>query len=147
MENQLQNFIDHKLMKKDSKWIKKNKFSGEEDTLLKTLFEIYGSDWKKISDEIKTKSAKQCRNRWNMYLNPNINNNPLSNDEEKSLIFWVERCGTNWALIHSLFPGRTPSCLKNHFITYCSRNNIDIKDFHNLGKEVRKEKNLKKKTL
>lgn len=44
---------------------KRQKFTKEEDEQLAKLVKKFGtSDWLKISKEMKTKSARQCRERW-----------------------------------------------------------------------------------
>lgn len=44
---------------------KRQKFTKEEDEQLAKLVKKFGtSDWPKISKEMKTKSARQCRERW-----------------------------------------------------------------------------------
>ena len=122
----------------------KCRFTIKEDKKLKELVKIYGCSWTKISEEIKTKSARQCRNRWKLYLNPDLINKPFSQEETQTLMFWVEKCGTDWSTIVHLFPGRSGPSLKNHFTTYCSRNKIEKAPYIIRAKEIREER--KKKT-
>ena len=117
------------IMNNKKKIYEKLKFTKYEDELLIELIKKYNKNWKLISIEMNNKTPKQCRNRWNLYLNPKINHNPLNELEIKCLIFWVEKVGTNWSTIVTLFPGRTSTILKNTFIKYCKHLNLNIKDF------------------
>lgn len=48
---------------------KRKKFTKEEDVHLKDLVNKYGSNnWTKISNEMKGRSQRQCRERWVFYL-------------------------------------------------------------------------------
>jgi len=122
----------------------KNRFTSEEDNLLRELVEKNGENWSFIADEMKTKNPRQCRNRWRFYLNPNVNNEPFTEEETKALMFWVEKCGTDWATMVGMFPGRTCPALKNHFVTYCNRNSIDKNVYVERAKAIRQER--KKRT-
>ena len=121
----------------------KNRFTLEEDDQLKLLVQKIGENWSKISQIMKTKNSRQCRNRWKFYLTPQISKEPFTEEETKALLFWVEKCGTDWSTIVHLFPGRSCPALKNHFVTYCNRNNIDRTQFIKIGKEIREERKKK----
>ena len=119
---------------------KKSRFTNSEDDKLKIFFQKYGANWVKISEEIGSKTPRQCRNRWTLYLNPAVSAEPFSREETQALMFWVEKCGTDWSIIVNMFPGRSASALKNHFTTYCSRNKIDKKAYIETARRLREER-------
>jgi len=118
----------------------RNRFSRAEDNLLRELVNKYGNKWRLIAYEMKTKDERQCRNRWRTYIQPGLIQSPLTDEEIRVLLFWVERCGTNWRTIVHLFPGRTCTFLKNQFVTYCKRFSINRKEYLRMGEEIRKSR-------
>lgn len=94
----------------------KMKFSKTDDLKLRELVEKYGQeDWIKISTEMGDKNPRQCRDRWVSYLNPSINRDPWTYEEDELLIQTVEEIGTKWVKISALFPGRTDAQCKNRY--------------------------------
>ena len=57
-------------------------FTHNEDTKLITLHEKYKDNWKKISDEMGNRSVRQCKERYNHYLSPNINKKEWTFEED-----------------------------------------------------------------
>jgi hypothetical protein len=55
----------------------KAKFSPSEDELLKELIRRFGTNSRiKIKQYFSNRTTRQLRERWKLYLNPNINQNP-----------------------------------------------------------------------
>ena len=69
-----------------------------------------------MADHIPGRIGKQCRERWYNHLDPTINKEPFSEEEEKILIDAQRRLGNKWKEITSLLPGRTDNQLKNQYI-------------------------------
>ena len=62
--------VYHELMLKKNKC----KFSQEEDDKLAELVRKFGpKNWKMIAEGIPSRSARQLRERWINYLDPNVN--------------------------------------------------------------------------
>ena len=94
----------------------KNKFTEEEDFKLRKIVEIYGDkDWELISRLMETRNPRQCRERYTNYLNPSINNDPWSEDEDRLLIEKFNQLGGKWVKISKFFENRTDSQLKNRW--------------------------------
>ena len=81
------------------KW-KKNKFTPEEDKKLQSLIQKYGAgDWLNISQMMGTRNPRQCRERWNNYLNPQLRVDPWTIEEDKLLVMKYQELGPHWAKI------------------------------------------------
>lgn len=97
--------------------IPKRKFSKEEDILLKSLVEEYGTnEWEKISKNIPGRNIRQCRERWMNYVNPNIVSSPWTTSEDEELENLISRFGSQWKIISHYFPNRAINNIKNRWI-------------------------------
>ncbi|EAY23107.1 Myb-like DNA-binding domain containing protein [Trichomonas vaginalis G3] len=95
--------------------VRKIKFTPEEDEKLKKLIKQLGTrDWEVISIEMKTRTSRQCRDRWNNYLCPNLSNDPFTEDEDQLLLQLFEKYGPKWKKIGSYFPKRSTNRLRGH---------------------------------
>lgn len=95
---------------------KKIKFTPEEDKRLVSLIKQYGSnDWIHISELMKTRNPRQCRERWNNYLNPNLRDDPWTIEEDKLLVDKYREFGTHWAKIAKFFVHRSDNSIRNRW--------------------------------
>ena len=94
----------------------KNKFSPEEDELLKEQVKENGEKgWRKIAEHLPGRTARQCRERWVNYLSPNVSLAPWTAEEDILLNTLVAEHGKHWSKISSFFPSRTDVQLKNRY--------------------------------
>lgn len=95
----------------------KGHWTKEEDSNLLKLVEFYAPnwDWNFISKKIPGRNAKQCRERWFLNLDPDINRGPWSQEEDSILLKYVSQWGSRWALIAKQLPGRTENSVKTRF--------------------------------
>ena len=92
------------------------KFTQSEDELLKKLVESLGAnDWQSISRQIPGRNARQCRDRWQNYLSPEVVNGPWTQDEEELLVKKYEELGPSWKQIATFFPTRTDINIKSRW--------------------------------
>jgi hypothetical protein len=93
---------------------KKEPFSSEEDARLRELVGGQGAqDWQLIAEQLPGRSARQCRERWKLYLAPEVSLEPWTIEEEDRLLKMYLAVGPKWTLIANTFPNRTPNNVKN----------------------------------
>ena len=62
-----------------------------------------------------TKNWRQCKERWNQFLNPNINKDSWTEEEDDLLIRLHEKYGSKWSLMVSHFKGRPRLQIRNRY--------------------------------
>lgn len=73
--------------------------------------------WEELSKMIPGRSAKQCRERWQFRLHPDVNKSPFEPWEDELIIYERNHNGSNWSYIASKLPGRTSCAVKNRWYT------------------------------
>lgn len=89
--------------------------------MLKALVAEWNEDgglniqWSSISIRMPGRSGKQCRERWNYCLRPNIKKGVWSQDEDQLLDRLQNQMGNKWSTIAASIPGRTDNDVKNRW--------------------------------
>lgn len=92
----------------------KHAFSTEEDARLTQLVEEHGERaWHDIEAMMPERSARQCRERWKLYLSPDVVNGSWTQEEDVALIRFYQAVGPKWTIIAKQFPKRTANNVKN----------------------------------
>ena len=94
----------------------KKKFTPDEDRKLKLYVNLYGTNnWGNIAAAFGERTARQLKERWFNYLDPNIDLNEWTAEEDDYLLEKVTEIGRKWRTISHIFKGRTDVHLKNRY--------------------------------
>jgi hypothetical protein len=96
----------------------KRPFTFEEDKILLAFVAATGPrNWGQLASQLHNRTPKQCRERWNNQLNPHINKDPWTLDEDRLIAKKQAELGNQWAQISRYLPGRTDTQIKNRWNT------------------------------
>lgn len=103
-------------------------FSPKEDEKLIMLVERCGKkvDWRTISFDMEGRTPRQCRERYNNYLNPNLNKQEWTHFEDEILISQYNKIGSKWQQISEMFAGRTAAAVRNRFLLLKKKQNSNF---------------------
>lgn len=62
---------------------------------------------------LKVRTGKQCKERWNNHLDPNVNKGPWSSEEDLRLLELYREFGNKWSKISQSINTRTENSIKN----------------------------------
>ncbi|KAF8115884.1 hypothetical protein N665_0025s0327 [Sinapis alba] len=94
----------------------KGPWTKEEDEMIVQLIQKYGpKKWSTIARFLPGRIGKQCRERWHNHLNPAINKEAWTQEEELVLIRAHQIYGNRWAELTKFLPGRSDNGIKNHW--------------------------------
>ncbi|OMJ91122.1 hypothetical protein SteCoe_6386 [Stentor coeruleus] len=108
----------------DLEGLKNTSWTPDEDKILASIVILKNKKtWSAISKEINNKvhnymnirNGKQCRERWANHLDPNLNREPWSNEEDEIIVMKQIQSGNKWSDISKLLLGRTENQVKNRW--------------------------------
>ncbi|CAD8141267.1 unnamed protein product [Paramecium pentaurelia] len=136
-----------KRLKSQSK-IKKQKWNLIEDQLLLELVTLNGKKWKKISKYFTGKTDKQCLQRYNNTLNPNVNKQPFTVEEDQIIYQNYIILGSKWSKISRKLNRRTHNQVKNRFYSHIISSHLNLENpYHTKLSSQQAKKALFKATL
>ncbi|OHS97993.1 hypothetical protein TRFO_09164 [Tritrichomonas foetus] len=95
----------------------KLKFTPEEDDKLLKLVQTHGSkNWITIAQLMETRNPRQCRERWNNYLNPDLRKDTWSKEEDDLLDDKYSEYGPKWNKISKFFLSRSDNNIRNRWM-------------------------------
>jgi hypothetical protein len=101
-------------------------FGSHEDERLRQLVEEYGSrDWRWIARHMPNRTPRQCRERYNTYLCPEVNVSPWTKEEDRMLLEKFTELGSRWADIRPFFKSRTVNNIKNRWHRLARQSRIE----------------------
>jgi hypothetical protein len=105
-----------------NRWLKprtpKVKFTADEDRKLRVLVGASAApDWTAIARELPNRTPRQCRERWQHYLAPQVSVAPWTPAEDALLATLQSVRRSDWAGIASVMLGQTNNAVKNRWHT------------------------------
>jgi hypothetical protein len=95
----------------------KVKFTIEEDNILYCLVHELGThDWIQIAERLGTRNPRQCRERWNNYVNPELRKDPFTPEEDRLLEMKYAELGPKWNKISKFFFKRSDNSIRNRWM-------------------------------
>ena len=99
---------------KTQSYCAKNKFTPEEDQIILSVAKVgEDNDWTSISKMLQNKTARQCKDRWNNYLNPHLSIEEWKPDDDDLLLEKYIEYGPRWKAFLKLFPNRSINNIRN----------------------------------
>ena len=95
----------------------KRPFTKAEDIILQQLVQQSTiPDWAEIAKQMPGRNSRQCRERWQNYIDPSINQQQWTDDEDKLLLKKYQELGPSWSMISRFFNGRTGNTVRNRYL-------------------------------
>jgi hypothetical protein len=92
----------------------KSAFTAAEDIELTNLVHELGQgNWHLIEERLPGRTARQCRERWSLYLAPDVVNTPWTPSDDLQLVQLYQVFGPKWTTIAKHFTARTANQIKN----------------------------------
>lgn len=94
----------------------KGSWTRREDQIIIDFVREHGvKNWTKLAEQLPGRIGKQCRERWRNHLDPDVNRNPWTPEEDDTLIKLHEEYGNQWVKIAESIPGRSDNSVKNRW--------------------------------
>ena len=100
-------------------------WSPEEDYRLADAVDRYGPAWSRVAASVQTRNGDQCLKRWRDTLDPKLNHNPWTAEEDMKLQESVQEYGQNWTRISSEHPYNRSALAVRHRYR-CLRNKHSV---------------------
>lgn len=95
--------------------VKGGVWTNVEDEVLKASVSKYGlNQWARVSSLLARKTPKQCKARWNEWLDPGIRKVEWSKDEDEKLLHLAKLMPTQWRTIAPIVGRTATQCLERY---------------------------------
>ena len=95
--------------------VKGGQWTNIEDEILKASVSKYGlNQWARVSSLLARKSAKQCKARWQEWLDPAIRKIEWSKEEDEKLLHLAKLMPTQWRTIAPIVGRTATQCLQRY---------------------------------
>jgi hypothetical protein len=102
--------------------LRKGAWDPTEDAKVLDAVKIYGKRWNKIAKVFTNRNAKQIRDRYINYLDPDIVKGKFTVDEDLLILDLHSKYGNRWSFIRKFIPHRSSDMIKNRYNSSISRN-------------------------
>lgn len=107
----------------------RKQFTFEEDKMLKKAVSDIGENaWEKVASLLPNRTPRQCRDRWNKYLSPNIRGSMWTDEEDQLLLSMIQKYGNKWSKIATFIKGRSDISIKNRYKQLVSQGSHVLKN-------------------
>ena len=94
----------------------KYNWTPQEDYYLQQFVSMYGTkNWFLISYKMGSRNPRQCRERWENYINPELSTDPWTAEEDQLLREKYSELGTKWGKISKFLKNRTAIAARNRW--------------------------------
>jgi hypothetical protein len=101
----------------------------DDEALLQVMSGQTNASWDTVAATARSRTAKQCRERWVVKLNPQIRKSPFEKWEDDLIRSERHRIGNHRSLIAQLLPGRTACPVNNRWYTALTYEQLPIAVF------------------
>ncbi|CAD8059701.1 unnamed protein product [Paramecium sonneborni] len=103
-------------------------WTSKEDQLLLRLVQVHKKNWVQIAKCIPNRTSKQVRERFVNKLNPDINQEPFTKEEDMIIVEGYKNFGSKWCKISKLLKGRPENIIKNRYYSYIRKRYFNIEN-------------------
>ncbi|CAD8141956.1 unnamed protein product [Paramecium pentaurelia] len=103
-------------------------WTNKEDQLLLKLVQVHKKNWVQIAKCIPNRTSKQVRERFVNKLNPEINQEPFTKEEDMIIVEGYKSFGSKWCKISKLLQGRPENIIKNRYYSYIRKRYFNIEN-------------------
>lgn len=136
--------------KKNPKRCQHFKWSTQEDNKLRQLVLVFGvNNWKNLVKNMEGRNSRQCRERWQYYLNPYLKIGNWTKEEDELILQKREELGPKWMTIKKYFRFRTDAMIKNRYnalIKFEQQRKKGLEYFQNLYQSFNPKKIVSQKS-
>jgi pre-mRNA-splicing factor CDC5/CEF1 len=94
---------------------KVGQWSNVEDEVLKAAISKYGlNQWARCASLLAKKTAKQCKSRWQEWLDPSIKKTEWSREDDEKLLTMAKLLPTQWRTIAPIVGRTATQCLERY---------------------------------
>eukprot|EP00963_Diacronema_lutheri_P005508 scaffold431_cov334-Pavlova_lutheri.AAC.23 len=99
-----------------------NNWTEEEDEILSRMQKKFGNRWSIVAKHIPGRNGQQCAQRWRHKVNPEINRDKWTLEEDKALLEMYAKYPGKWAQIANALPGRTDQQCMGRYLRHLDPN-------------------------
>jgi len=99
------------------------KWSRNEDIILIELSEIYGENWREISNRMENRNFEEVKERFEKKLDPKLKRCKFKKEEDEMILSLFEKYGNKWDDIAKFFDDRSADMIKNRFYSHLKKKN------------------------